>query len=241
MGKDVVQLRYDVSGARHKNKRLLRNRPVCHSKQQSLLVEHGEGDGRGWRGTNGTHQAQEEPGQLFLFGVCDDALWALLDTPPGGVLRVRLPDFQSPLPLAPALVLLIARDAFKLAMKSRAAWMACSASFCLAILDSIGEVNRLAISDPHTDTLRLSPRDIIIAMTFLHGTMTGAEVDALRQPLKKTLSAVSDLPSHIVAFRGVLANPKVSHSANAARAARLSASFHGTKLVRGWSVRVGEM
>ncbi len=35
--------------------------------------------------------------------------------------------------------------------------------------------------------------------------MTGAEVDILRLPLKKNLSAVSDLPSHIVTFRGVLA------------------------------------
>ncbi len=75
--------------------------------------------------------------------------------------------------------------------------MACSASFCLVILDSIGEANRLAISDPLTDALHLSPRDIIIEMTVLHGTMTGAEVDALRQPLKKKLSVVSDLPSHI--------------------------------------------
>ncbi len=98
-----------------------------------------------------------------------------------------------------------ARDAFKCVTKSRAAWLACSASFCLTILYSIGEANRLAISDLLTDTLYLSPREIIIAITVLHGTMTGAEVDALRQPLKKKLSAVSDLPSHIVAFRGVLA------------------------------------
>jgi hypothetical protein len=42
-------------------------------------------------------------------------------------------------------------------------------------------------------------------MTVLHGTMTGADVDTLRQPLKQKLSAVSDLSSHIVAFRGVLA------------------------------------
>jgi hypothetical protein len=30
-------------------------------------------------------------------------------------------------------------------------------------------------------------------------------------------------------------NPKVSHSANTPRVARLMATFHGTKLVRGWS------
>ncbi len=35
--------------------------------------------------------------------------------------------------------------------------------------------------------------------------------------------------------------PKSSHSANTARAALLIATFHGTKLVRGWSWRVGEM
>jgi hypothetical protein len=76
------------------------------------------------------------------------------------------------------------------------------ASFCAAILESIGDANRLAIADPNTDTLHLSPRDIIIAMTLLHGTMTGAEVDALRLPLR--LTAISDLPGHIVAFRGTL-------------------------------------
>ena len=118
-------------------------------------------------------------------------------------MRAR-PDFPEPAALAaganPA-----ARDAFKRATESRAALLACAASFLLAILDSIGEANRLAISDPLTDTLHLTPRGVIIAMTALHGVMTGAEVDALRQPLKKKLSSVSDLPSHIVTFRGVLA------------------------------------
>jgi hypothetical protein len=70
---------------------------------------------------------------------------------------------------------------------SRAAWLACSAAFAVAILDSIGESNRLAIADPVTDTLNLTPRDIITAMTRLHGTVTGAEVDLLRLPLKKKL------------------------------------------------------
>jgi hypothetical protein len=31
----------------------------------------------------------------FLFGVCDDAVWAVLNTPAGGVLRDR-PDFPAP-------------------------------------------------------------------------------------------------------------------------------------------------
>ncbi len=87
------------------------------------------------------------------------------------------PQFPAPAALAaganPA-----ARDVYKRATDSRAAWLACSTSFCAAILESIGEANHLAISDPATDTLHLSPRDIIIAMTALNGTMTGAEVDA---------------------------------------------------------------
>ncbi len=65
------------------------------------------------------------------------------------------------------------------------------------------QINRLAIADPDTGTLHLSPRDIILAMTLLHGTMTGAEVDTLRLPLRKKLTAISDL-GHIVAFRGTL-------------------------------------
>jgi hypothetical protein len=138
----------------------------------------------------------------FLFGVCDDAVWAVLNTHPGGVLR-DIPAFPAPAALGaganPA-----ARDVFKRATDSRAALLACSASFCAAILDSIGDANRLAIADPDTDTLHLSPRDIIIAVTLLHGTMTGAEVDALRLPLRKKLTAISGFPGHIVAFRETL-------------------------------------
>ncbi len=116
---------------------------------------------------------------------------------------------QSSLPLLPwggADANPAARDVFKRATDSRAAWLACSASFCTAILESISDANRLAIADPNTDTLNLSPRDIIIAMTLLHGTMTGAEVDALRIPLKKKVTAISDLPGHIVRSEEPLAD-----------------------------------
>jgi hypothetical protein len=118
----------------------------------------------------------------FLFGVCDGQVWALLNTPAGQQLRAR-PDFPIPADLqanaGPA-----ARDVFKCATDSRAAWLACSVAFAVAILDSIGESNRLAIADPVTNTLNLTLRDIITAMTLLHGTVTGAEVDLLRLPLK---------------------------------------------------------
>ena len=42
-------------------------------------------------------------------------------------------------------------------------------------------------------------------MTALHGAVTGVEVDALYLLLKKKLSALADLPAHIVTFRGQLA------------------------------------
>jgi hypothetical protein len=106
--------------------------------------------------------------------------------PPGDVLRAR-PDFLAPADLAagdgPAV-----RDAFKRATAARAAWLAVSAAFCAAILDSIGESNRLAISDPDTDTFHLSPRDIINAMTALHGTMTGASEEKASSPRRPSCS-----------------------------------------------------
>ena len=118
-------------------------------------------------------------------------------------MRAR-PDFPIPADLQ-ANAGRAAHDVFKRATDSRVAWLACSAAVAVAILDSIGESNRLTIADPVTDTLNLTPRDIINAMTVFHGAVTGVEVDALRRPLKKKMTALADLPAHIVAFRGHLA------------------------------------
>ncbi len=91
----------------------------------------------------------------FLLGVCDNAVWAVLNTSPGGQLRAK-PDFPAPADLqanaGPA-----ACNAFKRATDARSVWLSCSAAFCAAIQDSTVESNRLAISDPDTDTLHLSP------------------------------------------------------------------------------------
>ncbi len=93
----------------------------------------------------------------FLFGVCNDQVWAVLNTPPGGPMKAR-PDIPAPAALAagdgPA-----ARDAFKRATDARSAWLAVSAAFCAVILDSIGESNRLAILDPDTQTPSICPRE----------------------------------------------------------------------------------
>ncbi len=62
----------------------------------------------------------------FLFGVCDDAVWGVLNTPPGGVFRNK-PDFPAPAALS-AGANSAARDVFKRATDSRAAWLACSVS-----------------------------------------------------------------------------------------------------------------
>jgi hypothetical protein len=148
----------------------------------------------------------------FLFGVCHDAVWAVLNTPTGGPLRAR-PDFPAPADLAtgdgPAV-----REAFKRATDARASWLACSAAFCAAILDSIGESNRLAISDPDTDTLHLSPRDIINAMTAPRDNdgcrgrrPASASEEKVCSPSRPpcTHCNVSRTPAHIVTFRGHLA------------------------------------
>ncbi len=76
-------------------------------------------------------------------------------SPPGQQLRAR-PDFPIPADLQ-GNAGSAARDAFKRATDARATWLACSAAFCVVILDSIGESNRLAISDPDTDTLHSVP------------------------------------------------------------------------------------
>ncbi len=55
--------------------------------------------------------------------------------------------------------------------------------------------------------------------------MTGAEVDALRLPLKEKLSSVSDLPAHIVAFRGVLAQLTIAGHAPITLDVQLSPPF----------------
>jgi hypothetical protein len=73
----------------------------------------------------------------FLFSVCGDQVWALLNTPAGQQLRAR-PDFPIPVDLQ-ANACPAARDVFKRATDSRAAWLTCSAAFAVAILDSIGE------------------------------------------------------------------------------------------------------
>jgi hypothetical protein len=110
-------------------------------------------------------------------------VWAVLNTHPRGQFRDR-PDFPVPVDLQ-ANAGPQAHDAFKRATDSRAAWLAYSAAFGVAIMDSIGAANRLAISDPITNTLDLTPRAIIVAMTALHGTITGAGVDALRSPCER--------------------------------------------------------
>jgi hypothetical protein len=65
----------------------------------------------------------------FLFGVCDDAVWAVFNTPPGGPLRAR-PDFPAPADLAPGDGPAV-RDAFQRATDARASWLACSVAFCV--------------------------------------------------------------------------------------------------------------
>ncbi len=76
--------------------------------------------------------------------------------------------------------------------------------------------------------------------------MTRLNASRAGRPPPATRAAGSGKPglSRITPPGGVLRraqNPKGSHLANTPRAARLIATFHSTKLVRGWSMRVGEI
>ncbi len=91
----------------------------------------------------------------FLFGVCDDTVWAVLNTPPGGPLRAR-PDFPAPADLAAGDGHAV-RDAFKRATDAKSSWLACSAAFCAAIIDSIGK--RLPVTFVPPQTHRSNPAE----------------------------------------------------------------------------------
>jgi hypothetical protein len=111
--------------------------------------------------------------------------------PPGQQLRAR-PDFPVPADLqanaGPA-----ACDTFKRATDARAAWLACSTAFCVVILDSIGVSNRLAISNPDTDTLHLSPRTIRNGFpAWCSCKLTGKEVSMVC----RRLAQKSSHPTH---------------------------------------------
>ncbi len=69
--------------------------------------------------------------------------------------------------------------------------------------------------------LTFVPARHINAMTVLHGAMNGAEVDALRLPLKKNLTTVFELPARIDSFRGTFAR-----LATAGQTKLLSCSMH---------------
>ncbi len=71
VGEDVVQLRDAVNGV--SLKRLLRNRPVCHSKQQGILLENGKGQSvylRIDRPVERSHR-NDDGSRCYIEGICD--------------------------------------------------------------------------------------------------------------------------------------------------------------------------
>ncbi len=80
----------------------------------------------------------------------------------------------------------------------------------LALLDSVGPVNKTLLKVEYTPTPFhfLTPRQIVDCMFKKHAALTGPDLKKLRAPLFEPLQAVADLEAHMGKF--VLAFLKLS-------------------------------
>ena len=87
-----------------------------------------------------------------------------------------------------------------------------SSALATALLDSVGEVNRniLKTAFPTLKTYMLSPRQVIDTMTLKHGVATSDDVSALKEPLSRALTSLSNLPNHMNLF--LLASQRLTRS-----------------------------
>ena len=81
-----------------------------------------------------------------------------------------------------------------------------------ALLVSVGETNRnvLKTAFPTLKTYMLSPRQVIDTMTLKHGVATSDDVSALKEPLSRALTSLSNLPNHMNLF--LLASQRLTRS-----------------------------
>jgi hypothetical protein len=79
-------------------------------------------------------------------------------------------------------------------------------------LVSVGESNRntLKTAFPTLKTYMLSPRQVIDTMTLKHGVATSDDVSALKEPLSRALTSLSNLPNHMNLF--LLASQRLTRS-----------------------------
>ncbi len=77
-----------------------------------------------------------------------------------------------------------------------------SSALTTALLVSVGETNRnlLKTAFPTLKTYMLSPCQVIDTMTLKHGVGISDDVSALKEPLSRALTSLSNLPNHMNLF-----------------------------------------
>jgi hypothetical protein len=87
-----------------------------------------------------------------------------------------------------------------------------SSTLTTALLASVGETNRnlLKPAFPTLTTYMLSPLQVIDTMTLKHGVATSDDVSALKEPLSRALTSLSNLPNHMNLF--LLASQRFTRS-----------------------------
>jgi hypothetical protein len=87
-----------------------------------------------------------------------------------------------------------------------------SSALTTALLDSVGEANRthLKTDFPTLKAYMLSPRQMIDTMILKHGVATSDDVSALKEPLSRALTSLSNLSNHMDLF--LLANQRLTRS-----------------------------
>ncbi len=119
------------------------------------------------------------------------------------------PDFTPPVALDPAATA-VELSAWKLEMDMHFAYTLAQNALSLALMDSVGPVNKTLLKVEYTPTPLhfLTPRQIIDCMFKKYAALTGPDLKKLRAPLSEPLQAVADLEAHMGKF--VLASLKLS-------------------------------
>jgi hypothetical protein len=87
-----------------------------------------------------------------------------------------------------------------------------SRALTTALLDSVGEANctHLKMAFPTLKSYTLSPRQVIDTMILKHGVATSDDVSALKEPLSRALTLLSNLSNHMDLF--LLASQRLTRS-----------------------------
>ena len=87
-----------------------------------------------------------------------------------------------------------------------------SSALTTALLDSVGEANRtlLRTAFPTLKPYMLTPRQVVDTMCLRHGVATSDDVSALKEPLSRALTSLSNLSNHMDSF--LLASQRLTRS-----------------------------